>query len=95
MMSLKKVSDRMTPSLQRIKKDLGTVPKQAHSFFVRSTPRRSGNARSKTRLSNDTILAQYPYARRLDQGYSKQAPRGMVRPTLDFLRKLLRNMIRK
>jgi hypothetical protein len=95
MMSLKKVSDRMTPSLNKIKADLATIPKQAHSFFVQTTPKRSGNARSKTRLSNDTIIAQYPYARRLNQGYSKQAPRGMTRPTLDFLRRLVRNMIRK
>lgn len=85
----------MSPSLNKIKDDLKNVPKQAHKFFVDKTPKQSGNARNKTILSNDEIVAKYPYARRLDKGYSKQAPRGMTIPTIDFIKRLIRGIMRK
>lgn len=64
-------------------------------FFVSVTPKRSGNARSKTRLSNDTIKAEYQYAGELDAGKSKQAPQGMVKPTLAEAKKLVTAWIKK
>lgn len=45
-----------------------------------------GNARRKTTLKNNTIDANYPYAKRLDEGYSSQAPDGMTEPTLNSIR---------
>lgn len=95
MITIKKMSDRMTPSLEKIKKDLETVPKQAHNFFVQKTPKQSGNARARTKLSGDEIRANYPYAKRLDTGYSKQAPRGMTTPTIDFIKRVIRGIMRK
>lgn len=63
-----------------------TVMKSAESEFIKSTPVRSGNARRNTKLKNDTtILANYAYAGRLDEGWSKQAPGGMTDPTIDFI----------
>lgn len=45
-----------------------------------------GNARRKTVLKNNTIDANYPYAKRLEEGYSSQAPKGMTEPTLEEIR---------
>jgi hypothetical protein len=42
-----------------------------------------GNARRKTTLKNDTIHANYAYATRLDNGWSKQSPNGMSKPAMD------------
>lgn len=76
----------MTSSLKRIQKKLNQVPKEAYKEFVQETPIRSGNARRKTRLQGKTINANYPYAKRLDEGYSQQAPEGMTKPTEDFIK---------
>lgn len=94
-MSIKKTSDRMTPSLNNLQRQLPRAIQQTYKYFVSITPKDSGNARRKTKLKGDVIEANYPYARRLDQGYSKQAPRGMVEPSLKFLERLLRRLIRK
>ena len=94
-MKLEKVSDRMTPSIERIKKSFNTVAPEAHKFFVGVTPKQSGNARSKTRLVREEIRAEYGYAKVLDRGYSKQAPQGMSRPTVAYIRRLLNNIVRK
>ena len=51
-------------------------------LFINVTPRRSGNAKSKTRYNSTEIVGDYAYAGRLDDGWSKQAPEGMVDPTL-------------
>jgi len=94
-MSFKKVSDRVTPSLSNIQKELPKAIQQTHKKFVSVTPKDSGNARSKTKLKGNVISAEYPYARVLDRGYSKQAPQGMVKPTVAFLKQLLRRIMRK
>lgn len=75
-----KVTDKMTGEVEKIKRQLRNVPKEALVEFKALTPIRSGNARRKTTLSGDTIQANYPYAQRLDEGYSKQAPQGMTKP---------------
>lgn len=86
-MKISIVSDRITPSLLLKKQTLQQIPQQAKDEFVKLTPKRTGNARSKTILNNETIVANYDYARRLDKGYSKQAPRGMSRPLYEWLRR--------
>jgi hypothetical protein len=53
------------------------------------TPKVTGNARKNTKLKGDRILAQYPYAQRLDQGSSKQAPDGMSTPTIEYMKKYI------
>jgi hypothetical protein len=85
-MSVTLTVNTMTNSLKRIQKKLNQVPKEAYKEFVQETPIRSGNARRKTRLQGKTINANYPYAKRLDEGYSKQAPEGMSKPTEDFIK---------
>lgn len=89
MLSLKvNFTDKITPKLKRVQKALDNLPKEALQEFVKNTPVRTGNARSKTRLRDkDTIGAMYPYAGKLDEGYSPQAPAGMTKPTEDFIQK--------
>jgi len=62
------------------------VQREAYKFFVEHTPIRSGNARNHTFLQGDEIEADYPYAERLDNGYSPQAPAGMTKPTIEFIK---------
>ena len=62
-MPVKKVSDAMTASLRQVQSDLDKLPAQAHSVFVKITPKRTGNARRNTKLvRNQTIVADYNYA---------------------------------
>ena len=62
------------------------VMKDTERYFVRITPKDKGNAQRNTKLtSKTTILANYAYAGRLDEGWSKQAPNGMTGPAEDYL----------
>jgi len=72
-----------------------TLPKEAYNYFVDSTPVRSGNARRNTNLRGSTVDANYNYAERLDEGYSRQAPKGMTGPTEKFLQKRINDLIGK
>ena len=76
---------------QRRMKALKKVPDQllndAERELKANTPKRSGNARNKTKLRGDKIHSNYPYAGRLDSGWSKQAPNGFTEPTIDFMGK--------
>ena len=95
-MAIKQTRNTMSFSLRGIEKQLPTVPKQVFDYWKSITPIKSGNARRRTRLDrNRTITADYPYARRLDQGWSKQAPQGMSKPTDRLLRRILKRTIRK
>lgn len=94
-MAIRKTSDRLTTSLDNIQRQMPRAVQQSYKYFVSITPKDSGNARRKTKLKGDVIEARYPYARRLDKGWSKQAPRGMVEPTIKFFERLLRRLMRK
>jgi hypothetical protein len=60
-----------------------------YKFFVKATPIRSGNARRNTNLNKqkNTIEADYAYAGRLNNGWSKQAPDGMTEPTIEYMKR--------
>ena len=51
------------------------------------TPIRGGNARNNTKYSKSklSINSNYPYAGRLDNGWSKQSPKGFTEPSLKYL----------
>jgi hypothetical protein len=91
-----KVNDTQFQDLLR---DLGKMPevvmKEAHTYYRRETPIRSGNARSKTSRKNLTIKSAYPYAARLDEGWSKQSPQGMTDPTSDKMDEYVSNYVKK
>jgi predicted secreted protein len=67
----------------------------AYDAFVKNTPIRSGNARRKTNKKADGVEANYPYAKRLDEGYSKQSPKGMIDPTRDAVRSYINKQLGK
>ncbi len=78
--------------ISRLNKVLNTLDDKkvtdvAHKAFVQNTPIRTGNARRNTVKSGNDIDANYPYAQRLEEGYSKQAPKGMTEPTIEEVRK--------
>jgi len=71
------------------------VTPDIYKFFVDHTPIRTGNARNNTLLQADEIIAAYPYAGRLDEGYSQQAPAGMTAPTEEYAIKITKEWIKK
>lgn len=65
----------------------------AYDYFKKTTPIDSGNARKRTKKEGaDTIFADYPYAQRLDKGYSRQAPDGMSKPMFEEIRKYIKGI---
>lgn len=90
-----KVTDKITSANKRRAKLLRLVPRQAYREWVAHTPIRSGRARRSTVLKGETIEARYPYAQRLDEGYSNQAPDGMSKPVGAYLQRLLDRIMRK
>lgn len=78
---------QIAKDITKLKKRVNDFPEQALEKFKELTPIDTGNARKNTDLKNKkTILANYPYAKRLNEGWSKQAPEGMVKPFLKWLR---------
>jgi hypothetical protein len=71
--------------LKSIKQQVDRIPQDAYNYFVSITPIDTGNARSKTQLKGKTIEGNYAYAKRLDNGWSRQAPDGMIKPTEKFI----------
>jgi len=90
---LSKARDTMTPDLQRLQQVYRNLPDVALDAWVKNTPKDSGNARRKTKLEGNDIVANYPYAERLDKGYSKQARNGMSKPTLEAIERYLRQKV--
>ena len=86
-------TNRIAPALSRKQKTLNAVPAKSYEHFKSKTPIRSGNARRKTRLQGTSIKADYPYAGRLDAGWSKQAPEGMVQPTIRYIKALIAEIL--
>lgn len=85
--------NQIQTNLKKVQQKLNKVPDEAYKVFVQNTPIRSGNARRNTVKKRNVIEAQYPYAKRLDEGYSKQSPKGMIQPTLDFIRKRVKQIL--
>ena len=89
--------------LRKLEKQVDTAIDNAtadtYTFFKNETPVRGGNARNKTKYKKSNtqavINANYPYSKRLDEGYSKQAPRGMSKPSLKQLERELSNEFRR
>lgn len=79
----------------KIDKQLSRIHREIYDFWTKTTPIRTGNARNKTRLQGNKIVANYAYAQRLDEGYSKQAPKGMTEPTTKFIEQRMKQIMRK
>jgi polyisoprenoid-binding protein YceI len=89
-----KVTNKLTGQLKKINKQLSNLPKEALKEFINNTPIRTGNARRNTKLKGKNVIhARYPYAQRLDEGYSKQSPDGMSKPTEKFIQKRIKQIL--
>ena len=83
----RKIQSQISQDITRLKKRVSDFPEQSLTKFKELTPVDTGNARRHTDLKNNkTIVADYPYAQRLNQGWSKQAPQGMIKPFLKWLK---------
>jgi hypothetical protein len=94
-----KVQFNLEPKRQALKNQIKKVeelPKKAAEYFKAQTPVDTGRARRSTKLKGDkTIHADYPYAQRLDDGYSQQAPQGMTKPTEKWVREQFKKIFKK
>lgn len=103
-----KGTNKLSNTLKKIQSKIDQLPIESHKEFVQLTPigdpnrwqtpykprnYKPGNARRNTTLKGNTIAANYPYAKRLDTGYSSQAPKGMVQPFLVWLRKRVKQIV--
>lgn len=83
-------------SIAKMRQDLAQLPEQAHKFFVGITPKDTGSARKNTSRNGNIIHADYAYAQRLDNGWSKQyGGKGMTKPTTEFIQKRLKQITGK
>lgn len=90
------VKDNFSSALKEMRKELYQYPKDAQGKYISLTPVRSGNARRHTKLENSqTIHANYAYATRLDNGYSKQAPNGMTQPFEQWVKNKMKRIFGK
>jgi len=70
---------------RKIDKLVSRVSQDTLAKAISVTPVRSGRAKKSWRQIKKgrrsfEVVNNVPYARRLDEGYSKQAPRGITRP---------------
>jgi|TARA_R100001198_G_C5239063_1_gene216414 hypothetical protein len=68
---------------------------EALDITKENTPVASGNARNKTIKKGNKIVSNYAYAGRLNDGYSRQAPQGFTKPTIEQLDDQAEKYIRK
>ena len=78
--------------LNEIDRKVNRIKDHAHEQFRKITPIRTGNARSKTNRINRGVEAAYPYANKLNDGHSRQAPQGMTDPTVEQIREYVRKI---
>lgn len=91
-MIVRKTVSNIEAHLQKLQAELPKIPAKAANKFTEATPIRTGNARRKTSLIGNDITANYPYATKLNEGASRQAREGMTTPTVDYIRRLIRNI---
>ena len=93
------IKSNIEDNLNEFKKLAGLVAQDAFNEFKNSTPVGDpstwksgkapssyvpGNAKRNTVMDSAiSFTANYPYAERLDKGWSNQAPKGMIEPLLE------------
>lgn len=82
--------------LRYLRGELKKLPYEALNYFKDITPEDTGNAKRSTKLTpKGEIHANYPYASVLDNGYSKQAPQGMVEPLREWIDNRLKQILER
>jgi hypothetical protein len=93
-----KINDREVKEMFKELEDMPQfVMEKTYPYLKDRTPIKGGNARSKTRLEKNrsVIGSRYPYADRLDTGWSPQAPNGFTEPATKEIENLVNDQIRK
>jgi hypothetical protein len=94
---LRKITNRIQPNLNNKARRLAPLPKKGYDKFKSVTPIKTGNARNNTEFgltsTGGRITGDYPYANRLNEGYSRQAPNGMTDPTIKYLRQEVKKVL--
>ena len=67
-----------------------TIATEGAKYMQSITPIKSGNARRNTKVNGNLIEANYPYAKRLDEGWSKQNQIGLIDPTMKHMEEYIR-----
>lgn len=99
-----RVSNNIEKRLARVTKviDDNNIARVAYEKFYDTTPEDTGNARRNTNLKSNVIEANYEYAGVLNRGRhmtprgprgSNQAPRGMLEPTIEYVREYIRSQL--
>lgn len=89
------VKDNISKEIAAKLKELDAVPREAIKEFISLTPIDKGNARNHTKLQGHVINADYQYAKRLNEGWSKQAPKGMIDPFFQWYEKRIKEIVEK
>ena len=88
-----------TKEVERLLDKLDTVAEEvidlAYPILKNNTPVRQGNARNRTKQQGLTIKSDYPYADKLNNGWSKQAPKGFTEPTIKFMERFINARVGK
>lgn len=92
-MTVRITYNKITPSLGKIKARFDRLASDAFKYWKSITPVKSGNARRRTRLQGRKIKANYNYAVPLDKGRSIQAPKGMSKPTEEYIKRRIEEQI--
>ena len=70
-----------------LERAVAEIAEETKKSAVTSTPIKTGNARKnwtkKTTARDFVVENKVPYIERLEKGSSRQAPRGIIGPTLD------------
>lgn len=73
--------------IAKLKEQIDDLPEAALIEFIKNTPIRTGNARRNTELQGTKIIANYNYSQELEDGRSRQAPDGMIKPTEQWIQR--------
>jgi hypothetical protein len=84
--------NQIPAKIMQIKKELDAelLARRGAKFLKSITPIDTGDARRNTYSQSNDIVAEYPYAGRLDDNHSKQTKgKGLIDPTLNFLTEIV------
>jgi hypothetical protein len=94
MISIKTDLTRVQKLIENTKDLEQQLIQEAYQFFKDITPIDTGNARRNTVKAGNSINANYPYAERLDKGWSKQFDgKGMSGPTMEHMEQVFDKLL--
>jgi hypothetical protein len=94
-MTVKFDNKPLTGLVKDLKEEAKTLPQESLMKFKSLTPVKSGNARRNTKLEGQKVVGDYAYSMRLDEGHSKQAPEGMIKPFEKWFKSYVEKNFRK